>query len=123
MITDAWTRDIHYTTLATTYTSAFLSPRSSSAPSPSSPSPGVTRLASKNVLSEVFSGPSNVPSCADTYVCNNLQNEKGVQIHYVVRSQDAPDQLLLEIGIAPVALVTIRSVRRRLGQLPHEHGK
>ena len=42
---------------------------------------------------------------------------------YVVRSQDAPDQLLLEIGIAPVALVTIRSVRRRLGQLPHEHGK
>ena len=76
VITDAWTRDIHYIALATTYTSAFLSPRSSSAPSPNSPSPSVTRLASKNVLREVFSGPSNVPLCADTYVCNNPQGAK-----------------------------------------------
>ena len=38
------------------------------------------------------------------------------------QSSDAPYQFLVEIGIAPIALVTIRSVRRRLGQLPHEHG-
>ena len=41
---------------------------------------------------------------------------------YIVKSSDAPDQLLLEIGIAPVALVTVRPVRRRLRELPHEYG-
>ena len=34
---------------------------------------------------------------------------------------DEPGQFLLEIGIAAVALVAIRPVRRRLRQLPHEH--
>ena len=78
VITDAWTRDIHYTTLATTQR---VSKSSRLVRTKSKPSPGVTRLASKNILSEVFSGPSNVPSCADTYVCNNLQNAKRVLIH------------------------------------------
>src|SRR6266404_5434521 len=66
---------IQYSTLATTYAyaSAFPISHSSPGPSPSSLSPAVARLASKNVLSEFFSGPSNVPLCANTYVCNNLQ--------------------------------------------------
>ena len=59
----------------TIYVSAFLSTCSSSAPSPSSPSPAVSLLESKNARSDFFSGSSNVPLCADTYVCNNLQPE------------------------------------------------
>ena len=38
---------------------------------------------------------------------------------YMVELSDAPDQLLLETGIAAVAVATVRSVRRRFCELPH----
>ena len=44
----------------------------------SKPQPTLARrdlLESKNARSDSFSGSSNVPLCADTYVCNNLQPE------------------------------------------------
>src|SRR5712671_2781206 len=75
----------------TTSASAFSSTCSSFAPSPSSfpLSPGLARarlLVLKNVLSDLFSTPSNVPPCADTYVCNNLHRKHKKVIIQKVKS-------------------------------------
>ena len=50
------------------------------------------------------------------------QYAERIRVLNTYESSDAPHQFLFEIGIAPIPLITIRSVRRRLGQLPHEHG-
>jgi hypothetical protein len=69
------------------YVSAFLSARSSSAPSPSRSSPAVALLESKNVRSDFFSGPSNVPLCTITYVCNNLQSKHQMLRLYIFKKK------------------------------------